>query len=205
MARVLRPGSGRAVLLVTRPYLLGLPNLQRARRKDDPLRSRQRGIPGRHGIDSKASGERREKCAESRENGGRSKCETVRSGLGCSEGPRAEGILPQGRESGKQGSCGVESDPSATGLATTETQGGAGALGEPGALWRIRAQHAVNVGGLFSWLLVLDRTGEPAPPERLDRRKGWVGLGLYRKRRKEQLRVGQGHGRGRHIGCADDD
>lgn len=166
MARVLRPGSGRAVLLVTQPYLLGLLGVNRERHK----KKFSRRQAGKQGLQERAP----------------------RQGASSFMGRRdgAEFLQGQAEDSGEQievtgkvlSACENQTskscDSAAAGLASNSV-GGQDGSATPGELWRVRAQHAVNVGGLMSWLLVLDRTPEPAPRRSLDRRKRWVGYGAH--------------------------
>lgn len=194
MARVLRPGSGRAVLLVAQPHLLGIPGLQRDNRKDrKKLRKKEQARVGHHG------GEAEEKITS--EGHGR-----------IEQGRRGKAIPPQAASS--HGSA-----ASGSGTSATANQGQRGTGGgkkklensrefsrekvfdvEPrkdersvaakAEAWRIRGRHAVNVGGLISYLLVLDRTNEPSPLRRPDRRKHVVGMTSLCKRRNENQHEG---------------
>ncbi|CAM9284243.1 unnamed protein product [Ectocarpus sp. 6 AP-2014] len=206
MARVLRP-SGRAVLLVTQPHLLGVPGLRRDNQKDrKKLRKMAKqasrvgdrgghdlggGIEGRAASEETGSGER---CGEktsrqagnikSSSDGGMSKdsADTVGHGV--------ENVTKQEKE---------DVDPSVSGeLASPTPEKGTNdfplcdsersvrvAAAAPGALWRIRARHAVNVGGLISHLLLLDRTDEPPRSPSVDRRHRVVGAKAYCKRHHE--------------------
>lgn len=183
MARVLRIGSGRAVLLVTQPHLLGLPELQREpRKKKNMPRSGHEDLTKDHDNRRHETLERqrRERCRETtREDGG---------GGGSSEKRSRPHVADQGQyeadghDDGAQIPCGLPSAP----VKVAAEPGKAERNAPRGALWRIKARHAVNVGGLISWLVVLDRTCQQAPPPKLDRRKGWVGLNTYCKRKKEE-------------------
>lgn len=160
MARVVRPSTGRAVLLVTQPYLLGLPEIQKARRKEKGLlrkRCREAGVPfpGKGSSGGIAIHESRNQAAaetDDMRHGGSDPRETYDSVSASKEG---SSVPPIG--------CADEA---------VETS-------SRDAVWRVRARHSVNVGGLVSWLVVLDRTDEPPPPRPLDRRKRWVGLGTH--------------------------
>lgn len=149
MARVLRPGSGRAVLLVAQPHLLGIPGLQRDNRKDRKKLREQLQV-GHHsgGAEAKAAPEEDERT----EQGRRGKANPLQAASSGSS---------DGREDERRNT-----------VAEIE-------------VWLVRARHVVNVGGLISYLLVLDRTNEPSPLPRSDRRKHVVGMTALCKRRNE--------------------
>lgn len=163
MARVVRRGSGRAVLLVTQPYLLGLPEIQRTRRKERGLhrkRCREAGLPF--------------------------------TGKGGSGGIAVEQRLVHdtscGNDETLESAHGTESSSELRKHHVRE----AVELAPLGAsVWRVMGRYCVNVGGLMTWLVVLGRTNEPPPPPLLDRRKRWVGLGTSLKRTKEHKSVNQ--------------
>ncbi|CAM9255107.1 unnamed protein product [Ectocarpus sp. 12 AP-2014] len=206
MARVLRT-SGRAVLLVTQPHLLGVPGLRRDNQKDrkklrkmakqasrvDDRGHRDLGgdIEGKAAPEETGSGERYGESTSrqagsinSSSDGGMSK------DVAGTVGHVVENVTKQQKE---------EVDPSISGeLALPAPEKGKKdfplcdsersacvAAAAPGALWRIRARHAVNVGGLISHLLLLDRTGEPPRSPRVDRRHRVVGAKAYCKRHHE--------------------
>lgn len=196
LARVVRPGSGRAVLLVAQPHHLGLPGIRRERKKDRA----HRPLQGGHGSDGglHVHGVRKEvshsqqpkghggkwlgKHAEDTKCGGTRDCE-----VDTGEGQRAlkskgsmhdDSLRPVGRPAPQ----GITAD-------THQSASNTDAVAEsPSALWRVRTRHAVNVGGLISWLVILDRTTEPAPAPRFERRKRWVGLHAYSRRRNDEAR-----------------
>lgn len=189
MARVLRPGSGRAVLLVSQPYLLGLPEIRRERRKkSDPAMTKgPRGGHSKH-LDSGSASQ------EHKRNQGASSYRGVDSARDEPGPVRGSDCFPRGRQDkskdvheGKaEGFRHTASTPKGI---DGETQYGKGnpRSGEHGVLWRVRERRAVNVGGLVTWLVILDRTEEPSPQPRPDRRRRWIGLYGYCKRRKEKL------------------
>ncbi|CAM9165123.1 unnamed protein product [Ectocarpus sp. 12 AP-2014] len=204
IARVLRP-SGRAVLLVTQPHLLGVPGLRRDNQKDrKKLRKMAKqasrvgdrghhnlggGIDGRAGPEETGSGER---CGESTSrqagsiisssDGGTCKdiADTVGHGVENVTKREKEDVDPS--VSGYRASPAPQKEKSNFPLRDSERGVAAAA---PGALWRIRARHAVNVGGLISHLLLLDRTDEPPRSSRVDRRHRVVGAKAYCKRHHE--------------------
>lgn len=183
MARVLRRGSGRAVLLVTQPHLLGLPELVEQERRKNNKKSRRKERKGQkvgnHREENNASGHgRREDCPS-----GYNEQQTCAENIADERRKEAEGVVSHDPKDKAQASCDLLEWTSAKLAAGTQKGLNVGA---PGKVWHIRARYAVNVGGLISWLLVLDRTGEPAPPAVSNRRKRWVGLNLFCKRRKEQ-------------------
>lgn len=171
MARALRPGSGRAILLVVQPSLLGLPGLRGGKRK-----------------------EKKEARKQARRAGGapRSPGRRETPGPACDVPSSVDGAQEDLKPPGGRRQCGSPTLP---------TDGMDGALQDTGAtrrghepheptgdgegngevlhhqLWKIKAQHTVNVGGLVSYVLILERTREPAPPVS-DRRKRWVGTPL---------------------------
>lgn len=200
MARVLRPGSGRAVLLVAQPHLLGLSEIRRDNVKD---RKKQR------------KKERERACgSESLHSNGGTKGAAITEEHGPSE-KRGRGQAISQQHGSSSGASGVSSDtadevtgcgakknrqtypprkvsqhsvlpmPPNASSACPRQDGEVGFEASPGALWRIRARHAVNVGGLISHLLVLERTSEPSPLPRSDRRKRLLGMDAYCKHRRE--------------------
>lgn len=178
MARVLRPGSGRAVLLVTQPYLLGLPDIQRERKKDKKAwkRGTTAGMQTHRGTQPERSK------PASMYYGGIA-CETGESGRGntrrCGSDIAETAVIES--VSGVHDT--VCEAPFGLDVAAASVDGEA----NPGAVWRVRDRHSVNVGGLLSWLLILDRTDVPAPPRQsLDRHKRWVGMDVYRTKRRQQ-------------------
>ncbi|CAN0069756.1 unnamed protein product, partial [Ectocarpus sp. 13 AM-2016] len=201
MARVLRP-SGRAVLLVTQPHLLGVPGLRRDNQKDrkklrkmakqasrvDDRGHRDLGgdIEGRAAPEETGSGER---CGESTSrqagsincssDGGMSKDVASTVGHGVENVTKREKEDVDPSVSGARASPAPEKGKSDFPLRDSERGVAAAA---PGAMWRIRARHAVNVGGLISHLLLLDRTDEPPRSSRVDRRRRVVGPKAYCKR-----------------------
>lgn len=173
MARALRPGTGRAVLLVTQPHLLGLPEIQRERPKDKKKRFKGMRRP-REGGNHKPS--------ESEGRDGKINC----VGVVADGAKQAEERAPCNSEGvGEQASCDLKSS-APEGIAAGATEGGSAVAPlPPPPLWQLRARHAVNIGGLISWLLVLGRTDEPPPPPRSGRRNRFVGLKSYCKRRED--------------------
>ena len=180
MARVLRPGSGRAVLLVAQPYLLGLPEIRRERRKpggSEAAKGRRRGGACKHYVSSSASPReelRRHENDEHRD-------------AATAAGGGSDFLARGGHEEEQIGSedfCNQASANVGKDVVAVEKIPSSGA---PGALWRVRERHAVNVGGLVSCLVLLDRTNEPSPRPCSDRRRRWVGLHGYCKRRNQQL------------------
>lgn len=172
MARTLRPGTGRAVLLVTQPHLLGLPEIQRERPKDKKKRFKGMRHPHERGGSNKPS--------ESEGHGGKvSSVDVAADGV-----QQAEESAPCNSEGvGEQASRDLKA-PAPEEVAVGAT-GRGGAVAPPPPLWQLRARHAVNIGGLISWLLVLGRTDEPPPPPRAGRRNRFVGLKSYCKRRED--------------------
>lgn len=166
MARALRPGTGRAVLLVTQAHLLGLPEIQRERPKDKKKRFKGMRRPHERGSN---------RPSEAEGNGGERSCVDFACGA-----QQAEERAPYNNEGG-QTSCELKSS-APEGVAVGATEGGSAVAPPP--LLQLRARHAVNIGGLISWLLVLGRTDEPPPPPRSDRRPRLVGLKSYCKRRE---------------------
>lgn len=169
MARALRPGTGRAVLLVTQPHLLGLPEIQRERPKDKKKRFKgmRRSHEGGSGTPSESEGR-----------------DGAISGIGVAAAGahQAEERAPCNSEGvGEQAPREFKSS-APEGVAAWATEG-ASTVAPP--LWQLRARHAVNIGGLISWLLILGRTDEPPPPPRSDRRNRFVGLKSYCKRRED--------------------
>ncbi|CAM9275996.1 unnamed protein product [Laminaria digitata] len=191
MARALRPGTGRAVLLVTQPHLLGLPEIQRERPKDKK-KKRFKGTRRPHeGGSNKPSesegndGKISKPTEQSEGRGGKVSCADVAADRAQQQ---AEERLPCKNEGvGEQGSRDLK--PSAPeGVAGGAAEGGTAVAPPPPPppLWQLRARHAVNIGGLVSWLLILGRTDEPPPPPpRSDRRNRFVGLKSYCKRRED--------------------
>lgn len=212
MARALRPGTGRAVLLVTQPHLLGLPETQRERTKDNKKKKRFKGMrrPQERGI--RQSQNERELKAPGNEMGSTnpSECDGGRDGkascVDAVSGEQQAEMAPcnnegvGGQASHDLKSCDLKSAPEGVavgalpqgtsvgafsqGAVMGASEGGSAVVAPP-ALWQLRARHAVNIGGLISWLLVLGRTDEPPPPPRKDRRNRFVGMKSYCKRRKD--------------------
>ncbi|CAM9513419.1 unnamed protein product [Scytosiphon promiscuus] len=197
MARVLRPGSGRAVLLVAQPHLLGVPGLERDNRKDrKKLRKKGRKKAG-EGVGSHEQ-EGNQAAAPS---GDPDSCKRGADGMASSR--------PVGRSTGSRGSNvggnsgpgdgakndGVSPAVSRIPASPPPDQGAGGVKHQqerdsdsaavPQGLWRIKSRRTVNVGGLVSSLLILDRTKSPSPIPRVDRRKRLVGLDAYCKRRTD--------------------
>lgn len=173
MARTLRPGTGRAVLLVTQPHLLGLREIQRERPKDKKKRFKGMRHPNERGGSNKPS--------ESEDRGG--KVSSVDAAAGGAQ--QAEESAPCNSEGvGEQASRDLKA-PAPAGVAVGATGGGSAVAPPPPPLWQLRARHAVNIGGLISWILVLGRTDEPPPPPRPGRRNRFVGLKSYCKRRED--------------------
>lgn len=198
IARVLRPGSGRCVLLVAQPHLLGLPGIRRDNVKDRKKqrkkeRERQCEVESRHHSTGKTGG------AAASEEHGRSE-KRGRGGAICREAGSTSGaslekaseVTGSGSKKNKQTSPAQDlsqhSAPPALpeiSIHDPQQEGQLGVGAAPGALWCIRARHAVNVGGLISHLLVLERTNEPSPLPRPGRRKRLVGMDAYCKHRRE--------------------
>ncbi|CAB1116958.1 unnamed protein product [Ectocarpus sp. CCAP 1310/34] len=204
MARVLRP-SGRAVLLVTQPHLLGVSGLRRDNQKDrkklrkmatQESRVGDRGhhdlggvIEGRAAPEEIGLGERYGESTSqqagsinSSSDGGMSKDVAGTMGHGVENVTKREKEDVDPSDSGDRASPAPEKGKHGCPLGDSERGGAAAA---PGALWRIRARHAVNVGGLISHLLLLDRTDEPPRSPRVDRRYRVVGAKAYCKRHHE--------------------
>lgn len=197
MARVLRPSSGRAVLLVAQPHLLGVPGLERDSRKDrKKLRKKKRQTAGNAvGPQEQANEEATpalpedpERCG--RKGGGKAMSRPV----GSSTSSRG---LDEDSENG-MGNGAHKDQALQTDIINPATPAPEKRVGvehqqepekksadEPEDLWRVRSLHTVNVGGLMSSLLVLDRTGRPSALPHVDRRKRLVGLDAYCKRRRE--------------------
>lgn len=191
MARVLRPGSGRAVLLVAQPYLLGLPEIRRERRKkSDPAMAKGSRGHSKHLDSGSASQEHKGNQGAASSKGVGSASDEPGPGRGSDCFSRGRQDQSKDAHEGKhiiaEGFRNTASIPK--GL-NGETQYGKGnpRSGEHGVLWRVRERRAVNVGGLVSWLVILDRTEEPSPQPCPDRRRRWIGLHGYCKRRKEKL------------------
>lgn len=175
MARTLRPGSGRAVLLVVQPSLLDLPGFRGRKRKEKKKARKQarraggapRGSPGR---------------------GRREMPDPACDVPPCADGAQQEGLEPGGKK--RCGRPTLLTDGIYSALENTDATRRLGQPPKPTdeegngevlhQLWQIRAQHTVNVGGLVSYILILERTKEPAPPVS-DRRKRWVGTPLKRR------------------------
>lgn len=187
MARVLRPGSGRAVLLVAQPYLLGLPEIRRERRKkSDPAMTKGPRGGHRRYLDSGSASQ------EHHGNQGAASSKGVDSARDGTGAGRGIDCFPRGRQDQSkdvhEGKLVIAAGFRNTASAPKGVDGkGNPRSGEHGALWRVRERLAVNVGGLVSWLVILDRTEEPSPQPRPDRRRRWIGLHGYCKRRKEKL------------------
>lgn len=196
MARVLRPGSGRSVLLVAQPHLLGLPGIRRDNVKDRKKqrkkeRDREYEVESLHHSSGGTEG-----AAVSEEHGrsekrGRGKTISRQAGSSSASLDTADEVTGSGTKKNKQTPQGVfqhSASPALPNASNAEPQkeGKVGVVAAPGALWRIRARHAVNVGGLISYLLVLERTNEPSPLPRSGRRKRLVGTDAYCKHRKEE-------------------
>lgn len=203
MARVVRP-SGRAVLLVTQPHLLGVPGLRRDNQKDrKKLRkmvkqARRVGDGGDHdlggGIEGRAAPEdiigSGERCGESTSRQAGSINSSSGRGMGKDVADtvshvgenvtKKEDVDPS--VSGDRASPAPENGKNVVPRCDSERSEAAAA---PGALWRIRARHVVNVGGLISHLLLLDRTDEPPRLRRVDQRHRVVGAKAYCKRHHE--------------------
>lgn len=192
MARVLRAGSGRCVLLVAQPHLLGLPELRRDNLKDRKKQrkkererldlDRSEGLTeGAAALEEHGRSEKRGHGeASSRPDGissgasGASLDETTGSGAKKNNQTPLEGFQHSASPALPKAS---NADP--------QVEGNVGVGAAPGPLWRIRARHPVNVGGLISHLLVLQRTNEPSPLPRAGRRKRLVGVDAYCKHRRE--------------------
>ncbi|CAM9093497.1 unnamed protein product [Ectocarpus fasciculatus] len=212
IARVLRP-SGRAVLLVTQPHLLGVPGLRRDNQKDrKKLRKMVKqarrvgdGGGGDHDLGGGIEGRERAARAAPEEIGSGERCEESTSRQAGSSNSTSDGGIGKDSIADTRGH-GVESvtkkedlDPSVSvDRASPAPEKGENdnhailcdsersvAAAAPGALWRIRARHVVNVGGLISHLLLLDRTDETPRSPRVDRRHRVVGAKGYCKRHHE--------------------
>lgn len=169
MARVLRPGSGRAVLLVAQPHLLGLSCLKRERQKDRKAARKHRSGGGVQGRESQGAAKR--PVGWEGHNGSDVRVHCV---MGNERGSTSSGIQePDGVTEGSNDFIRTPFDIPEP-LPKAVSGRGSVSLDE---IWDLRAQYPVNVGGLVCWLLVLNRTFEPAPPEPLDRRRRWVGVG----------------------------
>lgn len=180
MARVLRPGSGRAVLLVAQPHLLGVPGIQRDNRKDRKKLLKKHARVGHHsgGAEAKAASEH-----ERFEQGGRGKA--IPPQAASNGGSRASGSgTSDTANHGQRGAGGGEKKKEMV-LDVEPRQQDERSVAAKAEAWRIRARHAVNVGGLISYLLVLDRTNEPSPLRCSDRRNHAVGVSSLCKRRNE--------------------
>lgn len=201
MARVLRPGSGRCVLLVAQPHLLGLPGIQRDNVKD---RKRQRKKERERECavqDLHRNGGGTEGAAASDEHGRSEKRErgnAISRPAGSSSGAsgasldKADEVTESGAKTNKhtyppQQASQHSASPAflQASNADLRREGKVGGGAAPGALWHVRARHKVNVGGLISHLLILQRTNEPSPVPRSGRRKRLVGMDAYCKHRKE--------------------
>ena len=203
MARVLRPGSGRCVLLVAQPHLLGLPGIRRDNQKSrKKLRKQERERAGevgsRHHNRSEAVAAPEEH--ERGEQGDRRQVISGQSGGGADVCGADVGVTDGGQQlvTGSAAKDVRKADPQqevSTEKASPTLQKATNleprpeketrAEASPGALWRIRARHTVNVGGLISYIIVLDRTHAPLPSPRSHRRKRFVGMNAYCKHRKE--------------------
>lgn len=202
MARVLRPGSGRAVLLVAQPHLLGVPGLERDNRKDrKKARKKEKQEAGGGPVDSQKQEENEAATAPS---GDLEKC-----GRGCGgeaiSRPAGGSTSSSGFKAGGKGGPGdgTKKDDASQAISANpappapdksvdlerQQQKHEKHTAVREGLWRIRSRHTVNVGGLVSSLLILDRTDRPSPLPRVDRRKRLVGLDAYCKRRREQSNV----------------
>eukprot|EP00903_Cladosiphon_okamuranus_P006217 g6110.t2 len=202
MARVLRPGSGRCVLLVAQPHLLGLPELRRDNVKDrknrrKKERERECEMESAHRSSGKPEGAaaseehgRSEKRlhgqAISRQAGGNS------SGSSGASLQEPDGVTESGSKKNTQAPLKVSQHSASPALrvdgnadADPRREGKTCVGAAPGSPWRIRALHPVNVGGLISHLLVLERTNEPSPLPPSGRRKRLVGVDAYCKHRRE--------------------
>lgn len=195
IARALRPGTGRAVLLVTQPHLLGLPEIQRERPKDKKKQKRLKGIRAPHESRTRQSENKRGFIPPGNEMGSNTppECEGVRDEkVNCVDAASGEqqSEMAVGNDEGVGGQAShdlksFDSKSAPDGVAMgAATEGGTGFVAPP-TLWRLQARHAVNIGGLISWLLVLGRTDEPPPPPRKDRRNRFVGIKSHCKRRKD--------------------
>lgn len=176
MARVLRPGTGRAVLLVTQPYLLGLPDIPKARRKEKGLAKKRCRETG---LQCWGKGDDEQHPSKDCEDGAGDKANAEQD----AERASYDHVT---HENHSEISCEVPSGHDAR-FRTSENSHDSVALKRQ-AVWRVRDQHSVNVGGLLSSLLVLDRTDEAAPAQSENRRKKWVGSGACRHHTQEQNR-----------------
>ncbi len=203
MARVLRPGSGRCVLLVAQPHLLGLPGIRRhnqKQRKKLRKQGRERAceLGSLHHSSSGAVATSEERKRSEKQEGGRAisgqaggSSDVDGVDVGVTDGGQQLGMGGAAKEQRpanpqQEISMDAESPTPQTSTAfesqhESETSVGA----SPGAPWHICARHTVNVGGLISYVLVLDRTHEPLPLPRSYRRKRLVGMDAYCKHRRE--------------------
>lgn len=203
MARVLRPGSGCCVVLVAQPHLLGLPEIRRDNAKDrkkqrKKAREGEREVESVHhngsgGTEGAAGSEEHGRIkkrwhgeAISRQAGGSS------SGASGASLHEPDEVTGSGAKKNKQTPLEVSQVSASPALrvdsnadADPRREGRMCVGAAPGALWRIRARHPVNVGGLISHLLVLERTTEPSPLPPSGRRKRLVGVDAYCKHRRE--------------------
>lgn len=198
MARVLRPGSGRCVLLVAQPHLLGLPGIRRDNVKDRKKRKKEReresevesvhrSSEGTEGAAASAEPRRSEKRGDGEATSRQAGAISGASGASLDETDEVPG---SGTKNNKQTPLEfVQHSESLvlpnSGNVSPQDEGKVGVEPAPGALWRVRARHAVNVGGLMSHLLVVDRTNEPSPSPRSGQRKRLVGVDAYCKHRRE--------------------
>eukprot|EP00752_Nemacystus_decipiens_P012903 g11421.t1 len=200
MARVLRPGSGRCVLLVAQPHLLGLPGIRRDNVKD---RKKQRKKQRERECDAESL---------DRSSGGAEEVSSLEEHARSEKRGHGEAIPRQAASSGGANGASLGDADEVTGSDTKKNKqvppdvsrhsaspaltkasnaypqavGKASVVdAAPRPLWRIGARHPVNVGGLISHLLVLERTSEPPPLPRSGRRKRLVGVDAYCKHRKE--------------------
>lgn len=185
MARVVRPDSGRAILLVAQPHLLGIPELQRDNRKDrKKLRKKERLRAGHRSEEAQAKAVSEEH--ERREKRRRGTAMTRKATSGCTSDFVDQGQRENAsREKEQETSRGFSSEN----VLDMEPQRdderrSVAAKTEP--LWRVRCRHVVNVGGLISHLVVLDRTNELSPLPRSDRAKHVGGMAKLCKHRNEK-------------------
>lgn len=197
MARVLRPGSGRCVLLVAQPHLLGLPGIRRdnvKERKKQRKKAREREcqVESLHRCSGDTEGAAAlEEHGRSEKRGHGEAISAETGGSSVANFDEAGEATESGAKKNKQTPLEVSQRSASPALGKASNahpqQGGKVGVGvaAPEALWRIRARHPVNVGGLISHLLVLERTNEPTPLPRSGRRKRLVGVDAYCKHRRE--------------------
>lgn len=190
------------MLLVAQPHLLGLPGIRRDNQKErKKLRKQERERTCKSGSLHHSDGE----VAMSEVHRRSEKLEVGRATSGQAGGSAdVNDVDVGGRDGGQQ----LDSGRAAIGQrkanpqqkvsmdATSPTPQTATAL-EPQhksrtsvgtsseALWRICTRHTVNVGGLISYVLVLNRTHASVPLPRSYRRKRLVGVDAYCKNRRE--------------------